>query len=93
MATTENGEELSVATRVAPSKKLTLAIVPSASVALAERVVAPAGNTAPFAGAVSEIDGAVLELKLNVLSVVAPSLSVARANTVCAPGAKEVESV
>ena len=82
---------LSVDSKVAPSKKLTLAIVPSASVALADSVVAPVGKMAFAAGAVKVTTGAVLELKVTLLSVMAPSLSVALARIVCGPVANEGE--
>ena len=77
---------LSVDSKVAPSKKLTLAIVPSASVALADSVVAPVGKMAFAAGAVKVTTGAVLATNEVAADVVLkPRLSVAVAVRVKVP--------
>src|SRR5712692_10027645 len=83
------GAAVAVPTSVAPSKKSTLATVPSASLAVAFTVMlAGAVKTALLAGPVIVTVGGTSTIILTAAEVVlAPRLSVARATSVCVPAA------
>ena len=72
-------------------KNSTLAIVPSESAALALRVKGPAATISPFVGDAIDTVGAVLDVMTTVAVAVAPRLSVAVADRLCAPEASEAD--
>ena len=62
--------------------------MPSESAALAASTTVPTGTTAALAGAATDTVGAVLDVMTTVAVAVAPKLSVAVADRLCAPEAK-----